>query len=184
MTTDEFLRQRLFEPLGMDDTSYNIEAVKRDRKVPVHQQGENGELMVSEEQFPDTGVTVFGGTHGLFSTAEDYARFCQMMLQGGVYNGRQYLSPNTVALMTRNHVGNMYPSPGQGFGLGFGITTDLAASKSLGAEGQYYWSGAWRTYFFIDPSNELIGILLTQVQPYTGYYGDKMRQFIYQAITQ
>lgn len=84
--------------------------------------------------------------------------------------------------MTLNQVGDLYPAPGQGFGLGFGVTTDLADSKSLGSVGQYYWSGAYTTFFFIDPKEELIAILLTQLQPYNNYYGEKMRQFTYQSL--
>jgi CubicO group peptidase (beta-lactamase class C family) len=84
--------------------------------------------------------------------------------------------------MTKNHVGDLYSTSGQGFGLGFGVTTDLADSKATGSEGQYYWSGAFCTYFFIDPAEDLIAILMTQTAPYSNFYGSKMRQFVYQAI--
>ena len=84
--------------------------------------------------------------------------------------------------MTENHVDDLFQSPGQGFGLGFGVTTDISDYKALGSVGQYYWSGAFCTYFFIDPKEDLIAILMTQTNPYTNYYGNKMRQFIYQAI--
>ena len=71
---------------------------------------------------------------------------------------------------------------GTGFGLGYAITTNVADTKSLGSQGTFYWSGAYCTYFFIDPKEEMIAILMTQLWPYSGYYGDKMRQFVYQAI--
>jgi CubicO group peptidase (beta-lactamase class C family) len=107
-------------------------------------------------------------------------KFCQMMLNGGTGNGKRFLSPKTVELMTMNQVGDLYN--GQGFGLGFGITTDVAKSKALGSEGSFYWSGAYSTYFFIDPKEDLIAILMTQVQPYSNYYGAKLPQFVYQAL--
>ena len=81
-----------------------------------------------------------------------------------------------------NQVGGLYEAPGQGFGLGFGVITDLAASKSLGSVGQYYWGGAYCTYFFIDPKEELIVILMSQMQPYSDYYAKKMSQFVYQSL--
>lgn len=181
MTTAEFLKKRIFEPLEMNDTGYNISKEHQNRWVPVHNLKE-GKMVNSEQQLPVEGNTVFGGTHGLFSTAADYMKFCQMMLNQGNFNGKQLLSKKTVELMTMNQVGNLYEAPGQGFGLGFGVTTDVAESKSLGSVGQYYWGGAYCTYFFIDPKEELIAILMTQIQPYSNYYGTIMRQFIYQTI--
>ena len=136
--------------------------------------------MNSEQQLPIEGNMVYGGTHGLFSTVDDYMKFCQMMLNGGKGNGKRLLSPKTVELMTMNQVGDLYN--GQGFGLGFGITTDVAKSKALGSKGAFYWSGAYSTYFFIDPKEDLVAILMTQVQPYSNYYGTKFRQFVYQAL--
>lgn len=183
MSTAAFLQKRIFDPLQMNDTGYNIDKSNQDRWVPVHNVNEEGALVNSEQQLPKEGITVFGGTHGLFSTASDYMKFCQMLLNNGSANGQQLLSTKTVELMTQNHVGGLFQAPGQGFGLGFGVTTDLAASKSTGSVGQYYWGGAYCTYFFIDPEEELIAILMTQLQPYSNYYSNKMRQYIYQTIT-
>ncbi len=183
MTTAKFLQERLFDPLGMKDTGYNIAKENQKRWVAVHNYNEEGRMVNSEQQLPVEGNTVFGGTHGLFSTAADYMIFCQMLLNKGEWKGKQYLSPKTLEIMTMNQVGELYQAPGQGFGLGFGVTTDLAASKSSGSIGQYYWSGAYCTYFFIDPKEELIAILMTQMQPYNNYYPTIMRQFIYQSIT-
>ncbi len=183
MSTAAFLQERIFDPLGMKDTGYNIEKSNQDRWVPVHNISEEGTLVNSEQQLPKDGITVFGGTHGLFSTASDYMKFCQMLLNKGKANGQQLLSSKTVELMTQNHVGDLYQAPGQGFGLGFGVTTDLAASMSTGSVGQYYWGGAYCTYFFIDPEEELIAILMTQLQPYSNYYNSKLRQYVYQTIT-
>ncbi len=183
MTTAKFLQDRLFDPLGMKDTGYNIAKENQNRWVAVHNYNEEGSMVNSEQQLPFEGNTVFGGTHGLFSTAADYMVFCQMLLNNGQWKGKQYLSPKTVEIMTINQVGDLFQAPGQGFGFGFGVTTDLAATKSSGSVGQYYWGGAYCTYFFIDPKEELIAILMTQVQPYNDYYSTVMRQFIYQAIT-
>jgi CubicO group peptidase (beta-lactamase class C family) len=180
MTTAEFLQIRIFDPLEMKDTGYNIPTNDQDRWVPVHNINKEGKLVNSEQQLPIEGNMVYGGTHGLFSTADDYMKFCQMMLNGGTGNGKRFLSPKTVELMTMNQVGDLYN--GQGFGLGFGITTDVAKSKALGSEGSFYWSGAYSTYFFIDPKEDLIAILMTQVQPYSNYYGAKLPQFVYQAL--
>lgn len=182
MTCAAFLQQRIFDPLGMKDTGYNIAEQNQDRWMPVHNLNEEGKLINSPEQLPIEGNTVFGGTHGLFSTAADYMKFAQMLLNGGEWGGKQYLSPKTLEIMTTNQVGDLYQAPGQGFGLGFGVTTDLAEAKQLGSVGQYYWSGAYCTYFFVDPKEEMVAILMTQLQPYSNYYGEKLRQFTYQAI--
>lgn len=182
MTTAEFLQKRIFDPLNMNDTGYNIPKEKQNRWTPVHNFNEDGKMVNSEQQLPVEGNTVFGGTHGLFSTASDYMTFCQMLLNKGKWNGKQYLSPKTLEIMTINQVGELYQAPGQGFGFGFGVTTNVADSKSLGSVGQYYWSGAYCTYFFVDPKEELIAILMTQVQPYNNYYGEVMRQYIYQSL--
>jgi len=181
MPPNEFLQKRLFDPLGMNDTGYNLAKEKHERAVSLHIYDENGKLVNRENQTKLDGYTVFGGTHGLFSTAGDYMIFCQMLLNGGEWNDTRYLSRKTIELMTLNHVGELM-NGGQGFGLGFGVTTNLAESKTVGTVGQYYWSGAYCTYFFIDPKEELISILMTQIAPYSNYYGNKMRQFVYQAL--
>ncbi|MFK7812157.1 MAG: serine hydrolase domain-containing protein [Maribacter sp.] len=182
MNVAEFLQQRIFDPLGMKDTGYNISKENQKRWGPVHNYNKEGKMVNSEQQLPIEGNTVFGGTHGLFSTAADYMTFCQMLLNKGAWNGTQYLGSKTIAIMTMNQIGDLPQGPGQGFGLGFGVTTDVAASKSLGSVGRFYWSGAYCTYFFIDPKEELIAILMTQVQPYSGHYAAKFQQFVYQTL--
>jgi len=94
--------------------------------------GQTGNLVNSTAQLPTEGNTIYGGTHGLFSSAADYMKFCQMLLNKGEFKGKYLLSPKTVDIMTMNQVGNLYQAPGQGFGLGFGVTTDVAAVKPLG----------------------------------------------------
>tara|TARA_R110002020_G_scaffold164412_2_gene351013 strand:+ start:25977 stop:27227 length:1251 start_codon:yes stop_codon:yes gene_type:complete len=182
MTTAEFLKDRIFDPLDMKDTGYNISKENKGRWMPVHNLDKQGNLINSKTQLPTEDNTIYGGTHGLFSSASDYMKFCQMLLNKGQFKGKHLLSPKTVDIMTMNQVGNLYEAAGQGFGLGFGVTTDLADSKALGSVGQYYWSGAYCTYFFIDPKEELIVILMSQLQPYNNYYGEKMRQMVYQSL--
>lgn len=181
-TVEEFLKERIFDPLEMNDTGYNISKENQKRWVPVHNLNKEGELINSEQQLPVEGNTIFGGTHGLFSTAADYMKFCHMMLNKGSYQGKLLLGPKTVELMTMNQTGDLHHAPGQGFGFGFGVTVNLADAKSLGSVGQYYWGGAYCTYFFIDPQEKLISILMIQSQPYSDYYSQKMRQFVYQAL--
>lgn len=182
MSTAEFLQKRLFDPLGMKDTGYNLPESKKARVVSLHYKNKEDELVLSPRQTQTEGNKVFGGTHGLFSTAADYMKFCTMLLHNGKYNGKQFLSRKTVELMTLNHTGHLYNRPGHGFGLGFAILEDVADAQRLGSEGQYFWSGAYNTYFFIDPKEEMITIFMTQLASYTDYYANKMRQFVYQAI--
>ncbi len=181
MSTEKFLQERLFDPLGMDDTGYNLPQAKHDRVVQVHQMDSTNALVVRARQPQMAGNTIHSGVNGLFSTAKDYMTFCEMMLNNGELNGKRYLSRKTIELMTINHVDELY-GEGQGFGFGYGVTTDLAASDILGSEGTYYWGGAFCTYFFIDPEEEMVAILMTQLNPYSNYYRDKMIQFVYQAI--
>lgn len=182
VTTEEFLQERLFNPLGMNDTGYNIKVGQEARKAQLYQTTKDGTLVSADRQTPAQGHSVYGGTHGLFSTAKDYMSFCDMLLNGGSLNGKQYIGRKTLELMTLNHLGDIPYSPGEGFGLGFGLVTDVADSARLGSEGTYYWSGAYNTYFFIDPKENMAAMLFMQFAPYTNFYSDKLRQFVYQAM--
>ncbi|MBN3518508.1 beta-lactamase family protein [Algoriphagus lutimaris] len=182
MTTADFLQQRLFDPLGMKNTGYNLNEEQQDRMVQVHTIDENGNLIKQKNQTPTSGNTVYGGTHGLFSTTEDYLKFTRMLLNDGESNGIQFLSPKTIELMTMDQADGLYNGAGHGFGFGFAVLEDLADAKKLGSVGQYFWSGAYCTFFFIDPKEDLISIFMTQMNPYSNYWGDKMRQMVYQSI--
>jgi CubicO group peptidase (beta-lactamase class C family) len=182
MTTAEFLQQRLFDPLGMKDTGYNLTEEQASRMSTLHTYNQEGKLIKAPRQTPTSGITVFAGANALFSTAPDYAKFAQMLLNGGEWNGKQYLSPKTIEIMTMDQINGLYKAPGQGFGFGFGVMTDLADADALGSEGTYYWSGAYCTYFFIDPKENLISIMMTHTAPFSGFYEQKMRQMVYQAI--
>ncbi len=179
-TVAEFLQERLFDPLDMKDTGYNIPSEQASRLVANHQVTEEG-MSKAAMQLPSSGNKVYGGSHGLYSTASDYLKFCRMLLNEGSLDGRQYLSPAIVELMTLNYTENLR-EPGFGFGLGFGIVTDVAASGMPGSEGLYYWSGAYSTYFFIDPTEDLIAIMMSQRAPYSGYHERMLRQMVYQAL--
>lgn len=181
-TAAEFLQDRLFNPLGMKDTGYNLNEEQQARMATLHSYNKEGKLIKAPRQTPTSGNTVFAGANALFSTAQDYALFARMLLNGGEWDGKQYLSPKTIEIMTIDQIDGLYKSPGQGFGFGFGIMTDLADANMLGSEGTFYWSGAYCTYFFIDPTEDMVAVLMTQTAPFSGYYEQKMRQMIYQAI--
>lgn len=183
MPTNEFLQKRIFDPLGMKDTGYNLPKSSHARVTPVY--SAKGKVSLSNdkgEAFKVEGNTIWSGVNGLFSTTADYAKFCQMMLNKGELNGKRLLSPKTVELMTMNQVGDLYPGPGVGFGFGFAVITDVADNKLYGSEGVFYWSGAFNTHFFIDPKEELVAVFMTQLDPYTQYYHNKLRQYVYQSI--
>ena len=182
MTTDQFLKQRLFDPLGMSDTGYNLNEEQKSRMATLHTYNQDGKLIKAPNQTPTSGNTVFAGANALFSTASDYAKFARMLLNGGEWNGVQYLSPKTIELMTMDQADGMFGDPGHGFGFGFAVLEDLRKTKNLGSVGQYFWSGAYCTFFFIDPKEDMISIFMTQVNPYNNYWGEKMRQMVYQSI--
>ncbi|MEL6944813.1 MAG: serine hydrolase domain-containing protein, partial [Bacteroidota bacterium] len=179
-TVAEFLQERIFDPLDMKDTGYNLPQDKSGRAAGLHASN-NGQLFYAPQQTPTSGNTVFGGTHGLFSTVEDYMKFASMLLNKGEFNGKRLLSRKTVELMTANHVGDLKGN-GEGFGLGFGVRTDLAEGRTLGTEGQFYWNGAFNTYFFVDPKENMIAVMMTQLWPFNNYYSRMFRQMVYQAI--
>lgn len=172
---DTFLEERIFAPLGMVDTFFEVPADKLDRFGTNHTYNpRNQTLMVSDK--PETSqfakdVTFFSGGGGLLSTAEDYMRFSQMMLNGGEFNGVRILGSKTVDYMTRNHLSGVFADrsgenaqnrPGAGFGLGYGVVVDAPASGVISSEGEYYWGGAAGTIFWIDPVEDLIAIVMVQ----------------------
>jgi CubicO group peptidase (beta-lactamase class C family) len=138
-----------------------------------------GEYTAYSTTFQYKGPRTFhSGGAGLVSTAGDYARFCQMLLNGGELNGARLLSPKTVELMRANQIGDLdmwLGGPGTGFGLGFGVIKDIGQSAQIGSQGTYYWGGFFSTDFWIDPQEKLVGILLTQTRPYGPH--NILRQF-------
>ena len=188
MSLDEFFRTRIFEPLKMVDTHFYLPPEKRDRLATVYSL-RDGRL----ERAPDPGTgqgdyvdgprQSFSGGAGLLSTASDYARFLQMLLNGGELDGVRLLSPKTVELMTSNHVGTLFNEGRTGFSLGFEVVEHVGRYGSHGSVGQFSWGGAYHTTYWADPQEQLVGVLMTQLLPATGsdLHG-KFRALTYQSI--
>ena len=181
----DFVQNRILGPLGMDETSFFVHDTQLDRFATAYAITPDG--LIPEDKpltssFRDPNRPASGGG-GLISTAADYLRFAQMLLNGGDLDGVRLLSPRTVDSMRRNHMQpGMFAVPGGGFGLGFGIDLDPAFKGVLGVPGTYYWSGAARTHFWIDPVNQVIGLFFTQVDPFSMVYDEEMRNLVYQAL--
>lgn len=183
MSVNEFLKARIFDPLEMKHTGYNVPKEEQSKIVSVHTKSKNGTLSLATMQPPFENVTVWSGVNGLFSSVSDYATFCQMLLAGGTYKGKQYLSRKTIELMTANHTGDFYPElPGTGWGLGFAVVTDGPATKTPASKGLFFWGGANNTHFFIDPKEKLIGLFMTQESHFTWEYHNSLRQMVYQTL--
>ena len=164
----EFLKTRIFEPLGMVDTDFSVPENKASRYATLYEPTEDGGIKVLEDAPVSSGPLSFhhSGGAGLLSTAGDYLRFCQMMLNDGELDGVRLLGRKTVELITINHISNDWQPlerTGCGFGLGFAVVTDLADTHALGSVGTYSWGGLASTIFWIDPKEELISILMTQL---------------------
>ena len=173
LTLDEFLRQRIFEPLGMHDTHYNVPREKVDRVAAVYRPDENGKITLFRKPEFREPTRYFPGVAGLNGTAADYFKFAQMLLNGGEFNGRRLLGPMTVDLMFENHIGTDKPvyvrGDGYGFGLGGAVLMDRGTSVDALSEGTWTWGGAYGTIFWIDPKEELIPIMLIQISPYSHF---------------
>jgi len=164
---DQFLRERLFDPLGMKDTGFALTPAIQPRLVTLYRRGQNG-----LERVPDqsglSSATYFSGAGGLVSTAEDYAQFATMLVNGGELNGRRYLSPRTIELMASNHTGEMAGgqmgmSPkGIGFGLGVQVVEDPVAADRRVSKGAWGWAGAYGTNVHIEPAADMVQIILMQ----------------------
>lgn len=191
---DEFFRARVFEPLGMKDTYFYPPETKLDRLATAYTYYPDKGL----SRFPDTPIRegafvysadypyrgpkkLFSGGAGLVSTAMDYARFCQMMLDEGKVGNTRLLSRKTVELMTHDQLGKI--GPDQAFGLGFGIEGVKAPLADLGSAGEYNWGGFFYTGFTIDPKEQMIVIFMAQLHPTGDLTLDKqVNELAYQAI--
>jgi CubicO group peptidase (beta-lactamase class C family) len=179
---DEFFRERIFEPLGMKDTCFFLDPAKRNRLAALYRPDAGkklariGDQPIHEKYLiysagnPYSGPkTYFSGGAGLVSTAPDYGRFLQMLLNGGALEGVRLLKPETVELMTRNQIGTLdmpFKEHGNKFGYGFGIVSTGARAEEVSSMGSYSWGGIFHTYFWVDPKKKLIGILMTQLYPF------------------
>ncbi len=187
---DIFMRERILEPLGMNDTHFYLPTAKRDRLATVYS-ATNGGIerapdpghMVGQGAYVDGPRRSFSAGAGFLSTAPDYARFLQMMLNGGELDGVRILAPKTVELMTTDHLRDIPFQAGQGFGLGFAIVTDLGARGEPGSLCEYGWGGAYHSTYWVDPEEELVVVYLTNLIP-AGRIDDhgKLRALIYQAL--
>ncbi|WP_299656856.1 serine hydrolase domain-containing protein [uncultured Jannaschia sp.] len=191
---DAFLRDRFFEPLGMDDTYFFLPEDKADRLATVYDRAEDGTLTPAAEAgaMGDQGDYVvghgpnvtFSGGAGLLSTAHDYSVFLEMIRNGGVtMDGDRILSPMSTTLMTTDHTGDIAFRPGAGFGYGFQVATDQGALGIPGHDGEFRWGGAYHSTYWVDPEAEMVVTYFTQFGE-TGGLDDqaKLRALIYQAI--
>ncbi len=169
LTFDEFLRLRIFEPLGMKDTAFNVPDHSMPRVVTLYRRSPDG---LERRPVPEWVATrtLHGGGGGLWSTAEDYLQFAQMLVNRGELNGTRLLGPRTVDLMASNHVGDLYAQagrtggrPGKGFGLTVDVVLDaVEARDDHRSTGSFGWSGAFGTTFWVDRKEDLTAILMVQ----------------------
>ena len=196
---DAFLQERIFDPLGMVDTGFSVPEEKRQRFAAnyARRRDKSLELEDDPETSPYCGeVTYFSGGGGLVSSADDYFRFAQMLLNGGELNGARILGRKTIELMTMNHLPDgkdlsehaqgafaETPYEGQGFGLGFSVVQDLVRGQAVGSLGEYAWGGAASTIFWVDPAEQLVVVFLTQLMPSQTFdFRGQLKRLIYSAI--
>ena len=170
MSLDDFLRERIFEPLGMQDTFYNIPESKVGQVAAVYRPtGPGNTIELFRAPAYREPTRYFGGQAGLSSTAADYFRFHQMMLNGGELDGVRILSPRTISLMVSNHISDKLVyirGPGYGFGLGYGIVMDSGLANDHLSPGSFLWGGAWGTVAWVDPVEDILGVLMMQITSY------------------
>ncbi|MBV9553041.1 MAG: beta-lactamase family protein [Alphaproteobacteria bacterium] len=205
MSFGEFLRTRLFEPLGMHDTAFHVTPGQTERFTSCYQPDDTGTGLKLQDDGRESAVyakppLLESGGGGLVSTAHDYLRFCRMMLNGGTLDGVQILSPKTVALFSLNFlpanreiVDMSFPGmfsesdyAGVGFSLGCGVNVDVAKTRQPGTLGTYFWGGAAATAFWIDPTEELAVVFMTQVMgsPSRLTLRRDLRTLVYSAMTE
>ncbi len=198
MTLDAFFRDRIFTPLGMTETSFEVADAKWPRLAtvyspdgagairPMRDPESFGNTAMSPTAYYKTGKRYFSGGAGLTSTARDYARFAQMLLNGGELDGKRLLGTKTLELMTLSHTADLpaggLTGPGAGFGLGFRVVTDLAATQTQGSTGLFGWSGIYGTTFWVDPKERLVAVMMVQRYPGSPVAAG-FQPLVYQALT-
>ena len=171
---DIFLKERIFLPLDMKDTHFYLDDTKGGRLTAQYAPGKNNKITLrdpgtDESRWITSPRNIFSGGGGLVSTARDYLRFQQMILNEGELYGERILAPSTVSLILENHTDNLpiwLTGPGTGFGLGYGVIVDRGKASTPLSEGSAYWGGAYCTISWIDREKDLIGLMMTQVRPY------------------
>lgn len=187
MTLEEFFNERIFKPLDMKDTYFNVPEEKANRLVNFFMEDSTGlkkfeKALGGDMNFPIRKKTYFSGGGGLSSTIYDYAVFLQMLLNGGEYNGKRFLSRNTVRMMTMNQIGDLNLGDNK-FGLGFAIVSEKGSSMMPHQVGTYSWGGAFSTTYWVDPKENMVVLLYRQMW---GSHDDTVDQafkvLVYQAI--
>jgi CubicO group peptidase (beta-lactamase class C family) len=189
MSLDDFFRTRIFQPLGMNDTYFNVPEAKAKRLVYLysedslgHLNKETGKAFDLNVNYPLRHKTYFSGGGGLSSTIYDYAIFLQMLLNGGIYDGNRILSRNTVRMMTTNQIGDINFGNNK-FGLGFSLVTEKSAGAFPSNSGTFSWGGAFTTSYWADPKEKMIILFYRQVLDLThGDLSDKFRVLAYAAL--
>jgi CubicO group peptidase (beta-lactamase class C family) len=186
---DQFFKTRILDPLAMNDTSFFLPPEKRNRLATVYAAAEDGSLVRAPEGADGQGSYVdgprkcFSGGAGLLTTAWDYARMLQMLLNGGDLDGVRLLSPMSVELMTSNAVSTLYQDGAFGFGLGFEIVLTPGQSQRLAAPGSFGWGGAYYSRYLADPREKLVAVFFSQLKPARNLdLQEKFRNLAYQAI--
>ena len=188
MSLDEFFRTRITGPLGMRDTHFFLPESKVRRLVTVYASDASNRAARAPDGPMGQGHFVsgprrnFSGGAGLVSTARDYARLLQMLLDGGELNGVRILSPATVELMATNQIGSLFPLPGQGFGLGFSTIERLGADNALTSEGSYGWGGAYGSQYRVDPAERVVLVFMLNQIPNRSDVAAKFPTLVYQAL--
>lgn len=189
---DKFLEERIFKPLGMNDTAFYVPEAKKDRFAAVYTLGKDKKIEPSTSRSSRdflTPPTFLSGGGGLVSTTADYYRFCQMLLNNGELDGVRLLKPETVELMTADHLGDTPKAPigvalgmtNNGFGLGFRVTKASGQAR-YGSEGTFSWGGAASTIFWIDPKTEIVGIFMVQISPSNYTCANRFAVLAYEAV--
>lgn len=189
MPFDQFLKTRIFDPIGMNDTWFYLPAGKHDRLVAVqhkvNSKWENYPITFYDTDYPKKGAKRFySGGAGLSSSAKDYATFLQMYLNKGHLNGVRILSRTTIKTMMENQIGDHWGDGGSHYGLSFSIVDEIGVGKGgNGGEGTFSWGGYFNTQYFADPTENIVGILMKQTQGSTGdQSGWKFKQLVFQAV--
>lgn len=189
---NEFLQQRIFDPLDMPDTKFYLDEDQADRLTTQYTPGDDMRVIPQDpgsirSRWISGPKTLFRGAGGLLSTPRDYLRFQLMMVNGGELHGIRILAPSTVSLMLENHTAELplwLPGPGIGFGLGYGVVVDRGEAATPLSEGSGYWGGAYCTLSWIDPEQGVVAVLMTQVRPYRHInIRQDFQVLTYQAIT-
>ena len=184
MPLDQFFRTRIFEPLRMTDTFFELPLDRRARLVSLHSEKEGKVEATHESQggmhpdFPARRVTYFSGGGGLSGTTSDYARFLQLFLNGGELDGVRLIGRKTVELMLANHIPRLQPA----FGLGFALETPENDFRSVLTDGAFQWGGAFATTYWADPKERLIGLIYTNVLGSTAELGEQFKVLVYSAL--